>query len=638
MLPPPPPPGIPSLKPEPTRLPVQQAGTGITLAQEDRTGDVGPLGSLMQASSNRFEVSTAAKRRVRLSNRPQVLRNDTPKQHVPKALQREDSENYWTSEDEKGGTPRAMSTNPASEAHEPIQGTQTEAPGDARDLYAGIPATQAMSYVAALMQPAEISRTRKRQRINSLGEDAQGPKEAQEGASTSGPESEGTQSTLPARPLQATAGGLETTQLSADTPPPYMGTPTDPLQAIVQATLSQIILGIAGSATQPSAAPSAGEQNREDFLAWLTSQVRATYENASSTAPRPALVAGDSQQPWTAPRPGLSAQEALEVNALPPGMRGRTATGTLWRDPETPTPTLRQRAQPQTLADWGVLTDDARAQSLTRRATTPAELLEDINLFEHLHDPPALFVEEGDESTILNAPPHPSLGALGLDLSSQDGPRTERADGPVPMEGVTAENLGEPQPSLTDHDDLLERGGESQFMPTPAGGFPAIELDHPGDRLRNISMEALRRWKAAPRGRRFVIDVFGPTNLNATALCDMAEKLEAAITAFTGVPGVVLIQPTKPHGPFDPRQSPITWVGLGLPEAAVARAVEKRAISSPDISFFVHNDFYAIPTLLFALKGFVQLRDDAATKEIKDILKREPFNISKMWNGLFASF
>ncbi|OSD01782.1 hypothetical protein PYCCODRAFT_1468357 [Trametes coccinea BRFM310] len=169
-----------------------------------------------------------------------------------------------------------------------------------------------------------------------------------------------------------------------------------------------------------------------------------------------------------------------------------------------------------------------------------------------------------------------------------------------------------------------EETREEGTLPPPHGRFPRPSVETPYDRARYISAESAKTWNQCPEEQRCTFALYGVFNLEDEALaCELCARLESYIFAETGSP-CLLLRPVKPTDPAARKRLwPTTWLGTWMMPGAVTQLVNQYAYSFPDLSFYAYKDVYEIPTMLAAVSGFTQLRDDYATMVIREILRKQ---------------
>ncbi|KAL7277488.1 hypothetical protein ACG7TL_008409 [Trametes sanguinea] len=504
-------------------------------------------------------------------NRYSILGVEGSTPVVRRALASEDSMQYWSSDDNAD-----KESEGPEEAAQPSAGRQipeTPTPvGKSRPPDAALPPLSGSAI-------DETPRTRKRQRVNSDGDAGRVDDEY----------------------LNPTKGGEERGpgETAHEHPPPY-NADDEAASPLVKATLAQIVHGLAVGPAQ-AATTQGTDSSKEALLEWLTAQVRAKMRHEDSAAEK---AQQNPPRMATEPITGGEASRASDAPMAPKaGEERQRPRGT----------EMAGGSQEQARRGGSPMSVDGRP--LTRFATAPQEFEDAASLTsrdkgkardDSMREDPV----EGIEIERCTLSPR----ALGLDID-------EELDDPSPLDIP----LAQPFPAMTPTPAAptpVPANDDALYTPTHNGKYPKVHLDGPGDRARNLTQDALRRYEAAGQ-KRCGVEVFGQIKLSSTALCEVAGKLETAILDKTKAGGVILIQPTKPAGSFDPKMVPGTWIVLDLEDEEVGVLADDGAVTTEDISFFVFRDIHEVPDLLFALKGFVQMRDDHAKKEIGAILSRD---------------
>ncbi|KAI0349396.1 hypothetical protein OH77DRAFT_1440449 [Trametes cingulata] len=173
----------------------------------------------------------------------------------------------------------------------------------------------------------------------------------------------------------------------------------------------------------------------------------------------------------------------------------------------------------------------------------------------------------------------------------------------------------------------IESLGLSQ---APTGGFPAVHARSPSDRLRGIPPAAKEEFRRQQRGTTAVLEVYGGKNFNYETAAMVTPDIERVIKTATGLEGFVLTPPPRCSPTTEPSEVPTAWLLTNLTPAATEYLAAQHAFATSDTAFFVYDKPEAIPTYLFALKGFNQSDAATAIAIVKEEFRREPlYNMVK---------
>ncbi|KAI0360390.1 hypothetical protein OH77DRAFT_1418308 [Trametes cingulata] len=154
--------------------------------------------------------------------------------------------------------------------------------------------------------------------------------------------------------------------------------------------------------------------------------------------------------------------------------------------------------------------------------------------------------------------------------------------------------------------------------------FPVVNVRSPSDRLRGIPPAAKEAFRSQPRGTTAVLEVYGGKNYDHESAARVTPDIERVIKTATGLESFGLAPPPRATANTDPTEVPTAWLLTGLTPRATELLANQHAFATASVAFFVYDKPEAIPTYLFALKGFNQSDTATAIKIVQEEFRREP--------------
>ncbi|KAI0355974.1 hypothetical protein OH77DRAFT_1589467 [Trametes cingulata] len=162
------------------------------------------------------------------------------------------------------------------------------------------------------------------------------------------------------------------------------------------------------------------------------------------------------------------------------------------------------------------------------------------------------------------------------------------------------------------------------LAPPLEDGHPAVHVNAPRDRVRNVPDSKLKEWRAEQAGTCVLLDVYGEGDIEDTDPQRIYDNLQAALKRITGLGKVNLEQPPKTPRTASKEHAATTWFASGLYPAATALLVMVHAWPTADITFFAYREVEFIPRYFFAIKGFTQDDHDEVRLAVWDIFRKSP--------------
>lgn len=165
-------------------------------------------------------------------------------------------------------------------------------------------------------------------------------------------------------------------------------------------------------------------------------------------------------------------------------------------------------------------------------------------------------------------------------------------------------NIRTPARGRATHEHIAQDIGG--LTPTPPGGFPEIHHAMHDALTRGMDPNCIRSPETAANDPVLYVQVFNigyPASLQQAR--ELTREITAAITAFSGETGFVVVPPVPPQGArLNPRDLPLTWPILGLTGGTVDRAATQHTLSYQTITLFAYRQTQAIPRWTIRLIGF----------------------------------